>query len=91
MRKSPKATPSSLAPDTRDLLGRVLEARLPAAYRDWLATRHGQMPENRVITFVTNGRETTTVLHYLYAVTSEHDYNDLWDCNSKYGEDLRPW
>lgn len=49
------------------------------------------MPENRVITFVENGRETATVLHDLYAVNSEHDYNDLWDYNSKYGDGLRPW
>ncbi|WP_417522473.1 SMI1/KNR4 family protein [Marinovum sp.] len=91
MRKSPKPTPSTLAPDTLDLLERVLDVRLPPAYRDWLATRNGQMPENRVITFMQNGRQTDTVLHYLYAVNSEHDYNDLWDYNSKYGKDLRPW
>ena len=91
MRKPRKLTPSSLAPDTLDLLERVLDARLPEAYRDWLAMRNGQMPGNRVIKFLENGRETSTVLHYLYAVNSEHDYNDLWDYNSKYGEDLHPW
>ncbi|NDU99572.1 SMI1/KNR4 family protein [Pseudoroseicyclus tamaricis] len=49
------------------------------------------MPEHRVITFVENGQETDTRLHYLYAVNSEHDYDDLWLYNSRYGEHLRPW
>ncbi len=34
MSKARKPTPSTLAPDTLDLLERVLGARLPPAYRD---------------------------------------------------------
>ncbi|SLN59523.1 SMI1 / KNR4 family protein [Aquimixticola soesokkakensis] len=91
MSKSRKPTPVSLAPDTLDLLERVLDARLPPAYRDWLATRNGQMPESRVISFMENGKQTDTRLHCLYAVNSEHDYDDLWHYNSNYGGDFRPW
>ncbi|SMY06135.1 SMI1/KNR4 family protein [Flavimaricola marinus] len=91
MKSARKPTPSSLAADTLDLLERVLDARLPPAYRDWLANRNGQMPENRLITFEKDGRETSTILHYLYAVNSEHTYNDLWHYHSNYGGELRPW
>ncbi|APE44208.1 hypothetical protein BOO69_12970 [Sulfitobacter alexandrii] len=88
MRQPP---PAGLAPDTLELLGRVLDARLPAPYRKWLAEHNGEMPENRRITFVEGGRETDTVLHYLYAVNAAEDYNDLWAYNRDYGAELRPW
>ncbi|WP_161860984.1 SMI1/KNR4 family protein [Algicella marina] len=86
-----KPTPPSLSPDTLDLLERVFEARLPPAYRDWLATRNGQTPENRLIQFMENGRETGTTLHALYAVNAQHSYDDLWHYNAHFGQELRPW
>lgn len=48
MSQSRKPTPTSLAPDTLDLLERVLDAKLPPVYRYWLATRNGQMPHRRM-------------------------------------------
>ncbi|TCS50797.1 SMI1/KNR4 family protein SUKH-1 [Primorskyibacter sedentarius] len=74
-----------------DLLERVLDARLPPAYRDWLAKRNGQTPENRLVTFTQNGRESSTTLHALYAVNTKHTYNDLWYFHANFGQDLRPW
>lgn len=91
MRPSRTPTPASLAPDTLDLLERVLDARLPPAYRDWLGRRNGQTPENRHVTFMKNGRPSSTTLHALYAVNSEHSFNDLWHYHSTYGQELRPW
>ncbi len=91
MKLSKKPKPATLSPDTLDLLERVLDARLPAAYRDWLATRNGQMPENRVISFLENGRETDTNLHCLYAVNSENTYDDLWFYHSNYAAERHPW
>lgn len=91
MKSKRKPTPSTLAPDTLDLLEQVLGARLPPAYRDWLANHNGQMTENRLVTFVENGRETATTLHSLYAVNSEHAFNDLWHYHANYGAELRPW
>jgi hypothetical protein len=91
MRTDHKPTPSSLAIDTLDLLERVLQARLPPSYRDWLAKRNGQTPENRLVTFMVNGHESSTTLHSLYAVNSQHTYNDLWHYYANYGQELRPW
>ncbi|SLN66704.1 SMI1 / KNR4 family protein [Aquimixticola soesokkakensis] len=91
MKSRAKPTPSSLAPDTLDLLERVLGARLPAAYRDWLATRNGQTPENRLVSFTQNGRGSSTTLHSLYGVNCERACDDLWHNHASYGEELRPW
>jgi hypothetical protein len=91
MRTNHTTTPSSLAPDTLELLERVLQAPLPSAYRDWLAKQNGQTPESRLVTFTVNGHETSTTLHALYAVNSQHTYNDLWHYYANYGQELRPW
>lgn len=91
MRTGRTPTPPSLAPDTLDLLERVLGARLPLDYRDWLATRNGQRPDNRLITFTENGRESGTTLHTLYAVNAQHDCDDLWHYHANFGQHLQPW
>ncbi|WP_378945982.1 SMI1/KNR4 family protein [Paracoccus sp. R86501] len=91
MKSKRQSTPATLAPDTLDLLEHVLGARLPAPYRAWLAHRNGQLPKDRYVTFMANGRQSETHLHYLYAVNSSESFNDLWTYHSRYGAVYRHW
>ncbi|MGB3409148.1 MAG: SMI1/KNR4 family protein [Jannaschia sp.] len=72
-----------LSEDALYVLETVLERRLPPAYRRYLADRNGDDGIDCDFDFrdVPNGRDNTTILHYLYGLRPGQSGHDLWKAN----------